>query len=186
MAVEPSRLLFSVAEYEALGQIGFFGHERRLELIEGEILEMTPIGPEHAGSVRRLDALFNSRLAERAVTSVQSLVRLGHISEPQPDVALLVPPMERYDRRHPESEDILLLVEVADTTAGFDRRVKAPLYARHGVTETWIVDVNAEVVDVHRHPSPEGYRTVERRGRGDVLAPSAFPDVTVGVDEILR
>ncbi len=185
VAVEPSRLLFSVSEYEALGQIGFFGHERRLELIEGEILEMTPIGPEHARSVRRLDALFNSRLADRAVTNVQNPLRLGHLSEPQPDLALLVPPMERYDRRHPAADDVLLLVEVADTTTRFDRVVKAPLYARHGVTELWIVDVKAEVVEVHRDPSPEDYRSVECHGRGSVVAPLAFPDRSVGVDEIL-
>jgi Uma2 family endonuclease len=185
VAVEPSRLLFSVPEYEALGQIGFFGYDRRLELINGDILEMTPIGPDHARSVRRLDALFNSRLVDRAITNVQNPLRLGHLSEPQLDLALLVPPMERYDRRHPEADDVLLLVEVADTTTRFDRVIKAPLYARHGVGETWIVDVKAEVVEVHREPSPEGYQSVERHGRGDVIEPRAFPDVSVGVDEIL-
>ncbi len=178
-------MLFSVSEYEALGQIGFFGHDRRLELIEGEILEMTPIGPEHAGCVMSLNALFASRIGDRAVVNVQGPVRLGNLSEPQPDLTVLAPPLEQYRRRHPEASDILLLVEVADTTARFDRRVKAPMYARHGIADVWVVDLSAEVVEIHREPLPEGYQSVERHDRGDFVAPLAFPDLTVGVDEIL-
>ena len=185
VAVEPTRLLFSVPEYEALGQIGFFGYDRRLELIEGEILEMTPIGPGRAGCVMSLNALFTSRVGAKAVVNVQSPVRLGNLSEPQPDLTVLVPPLGQYRRRHPEADDVLLLVEVADTTAQFDRRVKAPLYARHGVAEVWVVDLSAGVVEVHRDPSPEGYRSVDRYGRGERIMPLAFPDVSVGVDEIL-
>jgi Uma2 family endonuclease len=185
VAVEPSRLLFTVSEYEALGQIGFFGYDRRLELIDGEILEMTPIGPDHGSCVMRLNALFTSRLGDRAVVNVQNPVRLGTLSEPQPDLTLLVPPLDRYRHRHPEADDVLLLIEVSDTTARFDRRVKAPLYARQNVAEAWVVDLKAGVVEVHRQPSPEGYRTVERRRPGEMLAAAAFPDVEVGVEEIL-
>lgn len=179
VAVEPSRLLFTVADYEALGRIGFFGNSRRLELIDGEILEMTPIGPEHANCVRRLTALFTTRLRDRAVVDAQGPVRLGNISEPQPDLTLLEPPLSRYDHRHATEDDVLLVVEVSDTTVRFDRTVKAPLYARHGVAEVWIVDLNAEAVEVHRH------QVVERHGRGETVTASAFPDVGVGVDEIL-
>ena len=179
MAVEPSRLLFTVDEYEALGQIGFFGYDRRLELIEGEILEMTPIGPEHANCVRRLNALFTSRLGSRTVVDAQGPVRLGNLSEPQPDLTLLEPPLSRYDHRHATADDVLLIVEVSDTTARFDRMVKAPLYVDQGIAEVWIVDLNAEGVEVRRGLS------VEHHGRGEMIALQAFPDVTVGVDEIV-
>jgi Uma2 family endonuclease len=184
VAIEPTRLLFNVDEYEALGTIGFFGDDRRLELIDGEILEMTPIGHVHANCVRRLNALFTSRLADRAVIDVQGPVRLGSLSEPQPDLILLEPPLSRYDHRHAMAADVLLIVEVSDTTLRFDRRVKAPLYARQGLGELWIVDINAGMVEVHRQPSPEGYRMVERLGRDDMITPLALPDFRVGVDEI--
>jgi Uma2 family endonuclease len=178
VAVEPSRLLFTVDEYEALGQVEAFWH-RRLELIEGEIIEMTPIGSDHARGVRRLNALLTSRLRSAAVVDVQSPLRLGDLSEPQPDLSVLAPPMERYDDRLPTADDVLLTIEVSDTTLRFDRMVKAPLYARHGVAELWIVDLNGEAVEVHRG------ETMTRHGRGDAVSPLAFPDVSVGVDEIL-
>ena len=178
MAVEPSRLLFTVDEYEALGQVEAFWN-RRLELIEGEIIEMTPIGSDHARGVRRLTALLTSQLRDVAVVDVQNPLRLGSLSEPQPDLTVLTPPLSRYDDRLPTAADVLLIVEVSDTTLRFDRMVKAPLYARHGVAELWIVDVQGEAVEVHRGD------TVERHGRGDAIAPLAFPDVSVGVDEIL-
>lgn len=185
MAIEPTRLLFDVDDYHALGRIGFFGNDRRLELIDGEILEMTPIGPEHANCVRRLNALFSSRLGGRAVIDAQGPVRLGNLSEPQPDLTLLEPPLHRYDHRHAMADDVLLVVEVSDTTLRFDRKVKAPLYARQRLGELWVIDLNAGVVEVHRQPSAEGYRTVERHGRGDVIVPQALPDLVVSVEEIL-
>jgi Uma2 family endonuclease len=129
--------------------------------------------------VRGLQALLAARLGDNAVLSVQSPLRLGSRSEPQPDIALLVPPLERYRRAHPEAGDVLLLVEVADTTLRFDRLVKAPLYAEHGVREVWIVDLKGEAVELHRG------ETVTRHGRGETIVPLAFPDVSVGVDEIL-
>jgi Uma2 family endonuclease len=185
VAIEPTHLLFSVEDYEALGQIGFFGHDRRLELIDGEIYEMTPIGPDHGGCVMRLNALLTSRIGGRAVVNVQNPVRLGNLSEPQPDVTVLLGPIDRYRHRHPRADDILLLIEVSDTTIGFDRRKKAPVYAREGVREVWIVDLNGEAVEIHRQPSPEGYAVAERRRRDQTVSTEAIPGLEITVEEIL-
>jgi len=184
VAVEPTRILFTVDDYEALGQMGFFGH-RRLELIEGEIIEMTPIGPDHGGCVMILNSLFTSRVGDRAVVNVQNPVRLGDLSEPQPDLTLLAPPLERYRHRHPRATDILLLIEVSDTTLRFDRQVKLPVYAKHGVMEVWIVDLKGQAVEIHRQPSPDGYAIVERRGRGQTISSEALPDLVIAVDDII-
>ncbi len=124
-------------------------------------------------------------LGDRAVVSVQNPLPVGDWSEPQPDVTVLRPRADFYAGGHPQPADVLLVIEVADTTVRFDRMVKAPLYAEQGVDEVWIVDVGAEVVEVYRQPSLEGYRAVGRHGRGEFIAPLAFPDVSVGVDEIL-
>jgi Uma2 family endonuclease len=185
VAIEPSHLLFSVDDYEALGQIGFFGHDRRLELIDGEIYEMTPIGPDHGGCVMVLTSLFGSRLGGRATVSVQGAVVLGNFSEPQPDLMVLAGQPERYRHRHPRAEDVVLLIEVSDSTLRFDRKVTLPVYAKEGVTEVWIVDLKGKAVEIHRQPGPAGYGVTERRRRGETLTPEALPDLVVTVDEIL-
>ncbi|MGI8985138.1 MAG: Uma2 family endonuclease [Acidimicrobiales bacterium] len=185
MAIEPSHLLFTVDEYEALGQIGFFGFDRRLELIEGEIFEMTPIGPDHGGCVVILTSLCIKRLGDRAAVSAQGAVVLGNLSEPQPDLMVLAGTVERYRHRHPRAEDVLLLIEVSDSTLRFDRKVKLPAYARAGVVEVWIVDLKGTAVEIHRRPTPEGYAFTERRRRGDTVSPEAVPDLVLTVDEIL-
>ncbi len=185
VAIEPSHLLFTVDEYEALGQIGFFGFDRRLELIDGEIFEMTPIGPDHGGCVLFLTSLFSSRLGARAVVGIQGAVVLGNLSEPQPDLVILVGPVERYRHRHPRSEDILLLIEVSDSTLRFDRKVKLPVYAREGVAEVWIADLKGKAVEIHRQPTTEGYAFTGRKRRGETVTPEAFPDLVITVEEIL-
>ena len=185
VSVEPSRHRFTVDEYEALGRLEEFCGGPRLELIEGEIVEMTPIGPDHAGDVMWLHAELMPRLGGRAVIRVQNPLRLGDLSEPEPDLTVLVPPLDRYRRRHPMAEDVLLLVEVSNSSLRFDRATKVPLYARHGVAEVWIVDLTGETVEVYRQPSPEGYSTVDRRGRGESVSPATFPDIELSVDELL-
>jgi Uma2 family endonuclease len=185
VSVEPSRHRFTIDEYEALGRLEEFWHGPRLELIEGEIVEMTPSGPDHAGGVRWLNAALVPRLGDRAVVSVQSPLRLGDLSEPEPDVTVLVPPLDRYRHRHPVAEDVLFLVEVSNSSLRFDRQTKVPLYARHGVAEVRIVDLAGEAGEVYCRPSAVGYGMVERRGRGETVSPAAFPDVELNVDELL-
>jgi len=185
MIFQVSKRLFTVEEYHRMAEAGILGEDDRVELIEGEIVEMTPIGSRHAGAVNRLNRLFSERVGEHAVVSVQNPIRLGERSEPQPDLALLRFREDFYASSHPGPGDVLLVVEVAETSAEYDRRVKVPLYARFGIPEVWLVDLEGEAVEVYRDPSPEGYRKAEVLRRGSSLSPSSFPDLELSVDEIL-
>ena len=185
VSVEPSLHRFTVEEYEALGRLEEFWDGPRLELIEGRIVEMAPIGPDHASGVDWLVARFVTGLGDRAVVRGQGPLRLGDLSEPEPDVSVLVPPLDRYRHRHPVAEDVLLLVEVSNSSLRFDRQTKVPLYARHGVAEVWIVDLTGETVEVYREPSAEGYGAVEQHGRGETVSPAAFPAIALTVSELL-
>ena len=186
MAVLPRARRFSVDEYERMVHAGVFASDDRVELIEGEIIEMTPIGIPHASIVDRLNMLMARRLGDRTIVRVQGPIGFVALhSRPQPDLALLRPRKDYYAARIPGARDIFLLVEVMDTSVEYDRRRKAPLYARAGVRELWLVDIPAGVVDVQREPSADGYRDVRTLRRGERLTPLAFPDVTLGVDDIL-
>jgi Uma2 family endonuclease len=126
------------------------------------------------------------RLQGRAIISVQDPIRLGEQSEPQPDLCLLRPRRDYYRRSHPTAVDVLLVIEVAEATAEYDRQVKVPLYGRHGVAEVWLVDLEAQRVEVYRRPGAEGYEEVRSLGRGETVSPLSFPDLTLGVDELLE
>lgn len=184
MVIEPVPHLFTVDEYEAMGRAGVFPVGKRLELLGGEIIEMTPIGSRHAATVNRLTRWFVTGLGDRAIVAVQNPVVLSDLSEPQPDLALLRPRADFYEAGHPRPEDVLLVVEVADTTGRWDRSVKRPLYAAAGLAEAWIVDVTARVIDVAREPELDGYRSIRLFGVGDAISPTAFPDLGITVDEV--
>lgn len=185
MALQLVRRRFTVHEYHQMGQVGILTEDDRVELIDGEIVAMTPIGRRHAACVNRLNRLFGQRFADVALVSVQNPVHLGEHSEPQPDVALLRPRADFYAARHPGPADILLLVEVAETSAALDRRVKLPLYARSGIPEVWLVDLDRSTIRAYRDPTPSGYRTARTLSRDARLAPQAFPDRELTVAEIL-
>jgi Uma2 family endonuclease len=182
---ERPRRLFTVDEYHRMADVGIFGPEERVELIDGQIIQMSPIGPRHAGCVINLNRLLVTRLGDRAVISPQNPVVIRPRSEPQPDMLVLRPRTVSYSRAHPTPDDVLLAVEVADTTARFDRIVKARLYARARITEYWLVDVGRERVDVFRGPGGEGYDDTSQVGRGGAVAPLAFSDVVIAVDDLL-
>jgi Uma2 family endonuclease len=152
MAVQPAPYRFTVGEYYQMAESGIFNEDDRVELLEGEIVEMAPIGSRHAASVRRISRSFFEHLSGKATVSVQNPVRLNEQSEPQPDVVLLRHRPDYYAGGHPGPEDILLLVEVGDTTAAWDRERKLPLYAAAGVREVWLVDLPAGTVEVCRRP----------------------------------
>jgi len=137
----PQRHAVSAEEYLRMGESGVFAPEARLELIEGEIVEMAPIGSPHAGMVNILIRLFSRAAGDLAVVSAQNPVIVGDRSVPQTDVALLKPRADSYARSHPTTAEVLLVVEVADTTLSFDLGTKIPLYARGGITEAWVVDL---------------------------------------------
>lgn len=185
MVVERTKYLFTVDEYERMGQAGILGEDSRVELIEGEIIRVNPIGGPHAGTVNRLTRLFTRALGDRAVVAVQNPIRLAQRNEPQPDLALLRPRPDFYAGGHPIPSDVFLAIEVADTTLEYDTRVKVPLYARHGIPETWVIDVNRAALLVYLDPNGAGYATTRVLRRGDEIRPSAFPDLLVAVHDIL-
>ena len=185
VAVQPAARRFSVDEYHRMAEAGILGEDDRVELLEGEIVEMAPIGNRHATCVRKLLAFFAEKLRGRAIVDVQDPVRLDERSEPQPDVTLLAWREDWYAAAHPGPGDALLVVEVADTSAAWDLRRKVPLYARAGVAEVWVVDLAAGAVHIYRAPAGGAYAEVGRLGPGDVLAPAAFPDAAVDVAFLL-
>lgn len=184
LQVERPRRLFTVDEYHRMADAGIFGPEERVELIEGEIIQMSPIGPRHAGCVINLTRLLVTRLGDRAVVSPQNPVVIRPRSEPQPDMLVLRRREVSYSRAHPTPEDVLLAIEVADTTLRSDRIVKGRLYARSRIAEYWLIDVNAERVDVFRAPDGEAYADLRSFARGAHVAPIAFPDVALAVDDL--
>jgi Uma2 family endonuclease len=181
--VEVARRLFTVEEYHRMAEAGIIGADERVELIEGEIVQMAPIGPRHVGCVINVNQLFITRLGGRAIVSPQNPVVIPPRSEPQPDLVLLRPRAISYSQELPASRDVLLAVEVADTTVRFDRLVKARLYARAGIAEFWLCLAADGVVEVYRGPSADGYVDVTQHGPGQVVSPLAFPDVSFAVTD---
>ena len=179
--VEIPRRQFTVEEYHRMAEVGIFQPDERVELIEGEIIQMAPIGPRHAGCVINATRLFITRLGDRAVVSPQNPVVIQPRSEPQPDLLLLRPRAVSYSREHPIPEDVLLAVEVADTTVRFDRLVKARLYARARIAEFWLFLTADGIVEVYRQPGPEAYASVTAHASGQVVSPLAFPEVGFSV-----
>jgi Uma2 family endonuclease len=186
MSVQVLRRRFTVDEYYRMAEAGILHEDDRIELIEGEIVEMSPIGSRHAACVKRLIGLFSRQVGpESATLGVQDPIHLGEYSEPQPDIALIHPRPDFYASAHPGPADILLLIEVADTSVEYDRGIKIPLYSRAGIREYWIVDLAGESVEVYRDPSPDRYRLIRLLKHGDRIAPEAFPDVEIAIDDVL-
>lgn len=180
--VAPRRHRITLMEYHQMGEAGIFGEDDRIELLEGELFDMAPIGSIHANTVSRLIHLFYAA-KDQAVLWVQNPIALPD-SEPEPDLALLKP--GNYWDHLPTATDVLLLIEVADSTVQYDREKKIPLYARFGIVEAWLVDVKAKRVEVYREPGPEGYRTVLIRGERDCVAPSVLLGITVVLAELWK
>ena len=185
VAVHLTHYQFTRAEYHRMVEAGILHEDSPVELIEGEILAMSPIGRRHKAGVDRLTRVFTSGLGDAAIVRVQSSIVLGERTEPEPDVVLLRPRADFYADVDETPEDVLLVVEVADSSLEYDRRTKAPLYARHGLVELWIADLNRDQLIVFRDPSPLGYATTRVFRRGESLSPLAFPDLRVAVDAIL-
>src|SRR5437763_648781 len=183
MSVEIAKPSFTVEEYERMGEAGIFPPNARLELIEGEIYEMPPIGPPHAGVVAYLSKLLN-RIFGDLIVIVQSPVRLNDFSEPQPDVALLRWRDDFYRSTHPTPADVLLVVEVSDTTVETDRKVKVPLYARAGIPEAWLVNIPDERVEIYSDPSGDAYGQVKQFGRGEQAHSPTLKELVVSVGEL--
>src|SRR5262245_25225828 len=172
--IECARRLFTVAEYQRMGEAGIFKPGERVELIRGEIVEMAPIGRRHVAFVNNFNQLLVTRLAGRAIVSVQNPVVVATDSEPQPDLALLRRQRAvAYKDAEVTEADVLLLIEVAETSLRYDRTVKLRLYAEVGVPEYWVVDCDAESIEVHRVPTAEGFREVIRLTGDAAVNPAA-------------
>lgn len=185
MIEHPIKRRFTVAEYYRMGEAEILREDDRVELIDGEIMELAPVSGPHAASVMRINRLFRRALVDQAIVSVHNPLRLGDRSEPVPDVMLLRRIVDFYAASHPTVADVYLVVEVSDTTLQHHQQVKLPLYARHGVPEVWIADLTGGLILIHREPTRSGYRISETKQRGDHLAPSAFPDLSFAVEDIL-
>jgi Uma2 family endonuclease len=189
MALQLKRKQFDLTQYHQMIATGLLREGDRLELIEGEILEMAAIGSRHSAQVNRLNRLLSGLLPD-VIVAVRCPVELGPIelgprSEPQPDIVLLRWRDDYYEAGHPQPEDCLLVIEVADSTLEFDRDVKAPLYARSGIGEYWLVDVQGEAIECYRQPMVQGYQEMVRYGRGGVLQAIELPNLSLRVDQIL-
>lgn len=172
--VATRRRLVTVDEFDQMARAGVFGPDERLELIEGEIVEMSPIGSLHAAYVVRLTRLLGRLAGGHASLSIQNPIRILE-SEPQPDGLLLRPRTDDYAGALPRAADILLVIEVSDTTADYDRMIKVPLYGRAGIPEAWLVDVNARALEVYQGPSAAGYREKRTYGPDDSVAVPGAP-----------
>ena len=176
---------FTVADYHRMAETGVLRPDARVELLDGQVVAMSPIGSRHAGCVNRLNRMLLQAVGSRATVGIQNPAILDDFSEPQPDVAVLKYRTDGYAERHPEPDDVLLLIEVMVTSADFDRDVKVPLYARAGIAEVWLVDLEAGRIEIYREPGDAGYAVVRTAGRGDNLTPLRLSSVTLPGADIL-
>ena len=176
---------FTAAEYHRMAEVGIFGEDDRVELIEGEILEMAAMGSRHAACIRRLEALLNQHSGQFGIVSTQCPIRLNDASEPEPDIALLKPREDFYAQEHPGPDDVLLVIEVSDTSAEYDTEVKLPLYARSGISETWLVNLATGTVEVHSQPISGEYRQTLRAKRGEALRSQVVSELEITASDVL-
>ncbi len=185
MSVQVEKRYFSVADYYRMMDVGILSTGDRVELIEGEVLRMSPIGSRHAACVKKLNRLFNRKVGKNAIISVQDPIRLDDFSEPQPDLALLKSRKDFYADTHPAPSDVLLIVEVSDTSSEYDRKVKMPLYARAGIPEVCLIDLAADTLEIFAKPKNGRYQEIIKAKRSQSLSPKKLPALTLRVRDIL-
>jgi Uma2 family endonuclease len=175
-ATIPRRKL-SISDYHRMGEAGILREDDRIELIHGELIEMAPIGSRHMATVTRLTHVLIAAVGSNAIVSTQNPISLPPDSEPQPDIALLKPRNDYYAESLPGPADVLLLIEVADTTLAYDRDVKLQLYGQHGITEVWLIDLQRSAIPIYRDPSPQCYRSVSAPGMDETIGTLALPHI---------
>jgi Uma2 family endonuclease len=185
MIVQLARRPFTTTEYHRLIEAGILTEDERVELIDGEIIKMAPIGPRHAACVNRLDEFLRDEIKKLAIVSAQNPIQISEHSEPQPDIALLKRRDDFYAQGHPSPEDVLVAIEVADTTAESDREVKIPTYARAGIAEAWLIDLYNDRIEVHTRPANGVYQEVRIVLRGQRVTSTSIPQLKLKADDIL-
>jgi Uma2 family endonuclease len=184
MTLQLLRRKFTVEQYHKMIESGILTEDDRVELIRGEIIEMSPIGTKNAACVKCLNQLLSRKLWDRVLIAIQDPIELNDNLEPQPDVALLKPREDFYETAHPQPQDIFLLIEVADSSVNYEREEKIPLYAEANIIEVWLVDINEQIVEVYREPTAAGYQLMQKFTFGQTLSIQAFPDINITVNEI--
>lgn len=182
---EPTPRRFSVDEYYAMAEAGILGRNERVELIDGEIITMSPIGNPHGAGVDRANHLFVPLVTGRAIVRVQAHVRLADDCQPEPDLTLLVHRDDFYSAEAPGPSDVLLLIEVADSSLSYDRNRKLPLYARHGIPEVWIENIPDRVIEAYSNPVNGQYTETRTYRPSETITPQAFPDLELPVSQLI-
>lgn len=185
MAVHIARWQFTVDDYHRMRETGILTEDDRVELIDGEVRIMSPVGPFHAAVVKRLNTLLVKMTTDRTIISVQDPIQLNDHSEPEPDIAVLRIHPDYYAHHHPTPQDILFVIEVSDTSRDYDRGEKIPRYAEAGILEAWLVDVEREVVEQYMYPEHDQYTVKQTFRRGETITSVALPAITLHVDHIL-
>jgi Uma2 family endonuclease len=183
-AFTPTRTRISTNRYQMMVATGVLTKYDRIELIEGDMLDMALMGTKHSAITSRLNELLILAVTRSATVVVGGPVNLGEFSQPQPDLMLLRRRADFYDSKTPESADVLLLIEVSDSSLAYDQGVKLNLYARYGVAEYWVVDVEGRRIVTYREPAAKGYRRKAEFEVPDALTPQAFPELKIAVAEI--
>ncbi len=185
MSRQLAKRWITVEEYEHMGEAGIFRPDDRLELLEGGIYEMSPIGPPHAACVMFLSHLLSRLFSGALIVSTQNPIRLDDYSEPQPDVMLLRWRDDFYRNAHPTPADVLLVIEVSDTTTESDRSYKIPFYARAIIPEAWLVNIPAERIEVYAEPAAGEYRVIKFFQRNEELKAHTFTELSISVNDVL-
>lgn len=160
---------FTVDDYHRMGEAGLFASNQRVELINGEIIEMSPINSPHAGAVKVLNHLLNQILSNQCIIGVQDPIKLSSYAEPEPDISICKFRSDFYSSSHPTPKDVLFLIEVADSSLDYDRQIKLPLYAEAGIPESWIVNLQDQQIEIYTQPSPEGYSQIRIFRKGESI-----------------
>lgn len=176
---------FSVDDYHRFIEMGIFKPEERLELWEGEFVEMSPIGKRHAGCVDSLSEMLKDFLNRQAIVRTQNPIVLNDFSEPQPDVCLLKRRDDFYRLISATAQDVYLAMEVSDSTVKYDRDIKFPKYAENGIAESWLIDLENDRIEIHTQPTKNGYKLVKILHRGDIAESTIFEEIKIAVDDIL-
>lgn len=182
---QPRKFPITVEVYHFMAERGAFAPDERVELLDGEIREMSPIGSLHARCVNLLTEFLNRVFAGRYIVSSQNPIVLDDLSEPQPDIALLRRREDFYKSALPSANEVALVIEVADSSVAFDRYRKFPNYASAGIPEAWLIDLESELVEVHFQPKEDTYGMVKIYRRGEDAASETMPELSIGVDELL-
>lgn len=184
MAVEIARWKFTVADYARMRAAGVFAEDSRVELIDGEVRPMSPIGPLHAAIVNLLALLLMRQVGDAAIVSAQNPIQLDDYTEPQPDIALLQPRDDRYRSAHPRAADVLLVAEVADSTIEYDRAEKLVRYAVAGIAEVWIVDVGGRTIEQYTQPRNGRYHAMRLIEQGETLIAASIAGVQIAAEQL--